>query len=147
MSLKKVFIILMGIFIITALSHHASAQMKKIKKFKNVNIPFNLKCDDIIIEKGQYDLEIWAYRAVRQWSLKIIKKGETLCIVSGKILRDECPGARGQESEEIPEDPTLKMSRIPALQIFNIIFETGKLTQYYTCYRVRFQLEYESQSD
>ena len=45
--------------------------------------------------------------------------------------------------EEVPEEATLKMSRISAKQILNIIFEAGKLTQFYTCYKVRFQTEYE----
>lgn len=143
MLIKKILSSFLSLLLIMAFSHHAFAQMKKVHKFKKVNIPFNIKCDDTIIEKGQYDIEIFAYRAVRQWSLKILKGGNTLCILNGQILRDECPGARGQEMEEVPEETTLKMSRIPAKQILNIIFEAGRMTQFYTCYKVIFQTEYE----
>lgn len=143
MSLKKALPLFLGVILIMMFFHHTEAQMKKVHKFKKVNFPLHLKHKDMTIEKGNYDLEIMAYRAVRQWGLKILKKGNTICMVPGEILRDECPGARGEKMEDIPEDPTLKMSRMPAKHAFFITFEAGKLTQFYTCYKVRFQMEYE----
>lgn len=140
---KKVITKFLIIILTGLLVNPAMAAMKKVKKFKNVNIPYNLKHEETIIEKGKYDFEIWAYREVRQWSVKLIKKGNTLCALPGVILRDECPGARGQESEDIPKEPTLKMSRIPAKHILNIIFEAGSTTQFYTCYKVKFEIQYE----
>jgi len=119
------------------------AQMKKVHKFKRVEVPFSMKHEDSIFEKGQYDFEIIAHRTLRTFHLRIIKKGKILCIVPGEILRDKPPGARGEEMKEVPEDPTLKIKKIPAEKIVNFIFEAGKLTHLYPCFKVRFQMEYD----
>jgi len=140
---KKTLIKLLIMTLIVLLGNPAMAALKKVKKFENVNIPYDLKHDDVTIEKGEYDIEIWAYREVQQWSLKIIDSRDTLCILQGNILRDECPGARGEKMEDIPEEATLKMSRIPAIKTLNFIFEAGSQTSFYTCYKVKYPIQYE----
>ena len=143
MTSKKTLLRLFIITLIVLLCNPAMAALKKIQEFEDVNIPYDLIKDDVTIEKGEYDIEIWAYREVRQWSLKIIKKGKSLCVLNGAILRDECPGTRGEEMEDVPEEATLKMSRIPAIKTLNFIFEAGWRTGFYTCYKVKFPIQYE----
>lgn len=140
---KKVLTKLLIFILIAFLVCPAMAALKKVKKFENVNIRYDLKHDETTIEKGEYDIEIWAYREVQQWSLKIIESGDSLCVLQGVILRDECPGARGEEMEDVPEEATLKMSRVPAIKTLNFIFEAGSQTQLYTCYKVKFPIQYE----
>jgi hypothetical protein len=128
---------------ISILFRPAIAQIRKVKKFKGVEVQFSLKHEDTVLKKDKYDFEIIVHRTLRQFYLRIIKKGKALCIVPGEILRDKPPGARGEEMPEVPEEPTLKISRIPAKKIANIIFETGKLTEIFPCYKIRFQMEYK----
>lgn len=143
MSSKRIFVSLSILIMISILFRPAIAQFRKVNKFKGVEVPFSLKHEDTVLKKGKYDFEIIVYRTLREFYLRIIKKGKTLCIVPGEILRDKPPGARGEEMPEVPEEPTLKISRIPAKKIANIIFETGKLTEIFPCYKIRFQMEYE----
>ncbi len=140
---KKALTKLLFILLIVILVNPAMAALKKVKKFENVNISYDLKHDEVTVEKGEYDIEIWAYREVQQWSLKILESGDSLCVLQGVILRDECPGARGEKMEDIPEEATLKMSRTPAIKTLNFIFEAGSTTSLYTCYKVKFPIKYE----
>lgn len=140
---KRIQLSLLTGFLIFLLFSPASAQWRKVSKFKGVGVPFNMKHKDLVMEKGKYDFEIWNNRSLRIFQLKIIKKGKTLCALPGKVLRDKLPGARGQEMEEVPDEPTLKMKRIPAKNIVHIIFEKGKLAEVYPGYVIRFELGYE----
>jgi len=141
--LKRALLNLLTVFLILLLCSPASAQWRKIQEFKKVEVAFNMIHEDLIIKKGQFDFEVWNNRSLNMFQLKIIKKGKALCVLPGKVLRDELPGARGQKMEEVPEEPTLKMTRIPARKIAYIIFETGKLTQLFPGYIIRFEVGYE----
>ena len=143
MSQKRILVYVLRIFLILIILCPAIAQMKKIHKFKKVEVPFNLIHEDSVFEKGKYDFEILANRSLQTFHLSIIKKGKKLCLLPGKVLRDKPPGARGEEMEDVPDDPTLKMQRIPAKKILYIIFETGQLANVFPCFKIRFQLKYE----
>lgn len=143
MHQKKAITPLIVFMLVVFLVCPATAAMSQVQMFQDVNIPYDLVQDDITVKKGEYDIEIWAYREVRQWSLKIKKKGKTECVINGVVLRDACPGARGEEMEDVPEEATLKMSRIPAIKTLNFIFQAGSLTEFYTCYKVKFPIQYE----
>jgi len=143
MSQKRIFIYFLRILLIMIITCPAIAQMRKVHKFKNVEIPFNLVYEDSIFEKGKYDFEILANRSLLTFHLRIIKRGKNLCLLPGEILRDKPPGARGEEMEEVPDDPTLKTQRIPAKKMVYIIFEAGKLAAVYPCFKIRFQIKYE----
>lgn len=111
--------------------------------FKKVDVPFNMKYEDLIMKKGQFDFEILSERSLNIFQLKIYKKGKSLCAVTGKVLREGLPGARGMEMEEVPDEPTLQMKRIPVKKAVYIIFEAGKLTELFPGFVIRFELEYE----
>lgn len=143
MVLKKPLMNFLIIFLILILFCPVMAQFRRIHIFKNVEVPFNLKHEDSVYEKGKYDFEIQAYRSLNLFTLRLIKKGKALCTLDGKILRDDSPGVRGEKMEEVPDEPTLKMHRIPANKIVNITIETGKLAKIFPYYVLRFQMEYE----
>jgi len=143
MSFKIILTKISRIFLILILFCPAMAQMRRVHIFKNVEIPFNLKHKNMVFEKGKYDFEILSERSLSMFKLRIIKKGKGLCILDGEILRAEPPGARGEKMEEVPDDPTLKINRIPLKNIVNIIVETGKLTRIFPYHKLGFQMEYE----
>ncbi len=143
MCKKKILLILLTMFLVSLFFSQAKADWRTIQKFKKVNVPFNMKYEDLIMEKGQFDFEILSERSLSIFQLKIYNKGESLCAVPGKILRDGLPGARGEEMEEVPDEPTLQMKRIPIKKALYIIFETGKLTEMFPGFVIRFELEYE----
>jgi len=143
MTVKKIFLSLMTVFFVFLFFSQAGADWKTVQKFKKVDVPFDMKHEDLIMEKGQFDFEILSERSLNIFQLKIYKKGKSLCAVTGKVLRDRLPGARGEEMEEVPDEPTLQMKRIPVKKAVYIIFETGKQTEMFPGFVIRFELEYE----
>ena len=143
MLYNRIHVSLLSIFLILFLFCPVRAQFRKINQFKKVEVPFNLKYKGSTFKKGKFDFEIIVHRSLNIFQLRITKKGKSLCIVPGKILRDYIPGRHGDKFPDIPEDPTLKIQRIPAKKEVNIIFETGSQTEIFPCYKVRFKMEYE----
>jgi len=143
MFTKKIHLNLLTVFLVFLLFSQAQADWRTVSIFKKVDIPFNMKHEDLIMKKGQFDFEILCERSLNIFQLKIYKKGKSLCAVTGKVLREGLPGARGEEMEEVPEEPTLQLKRIPVKKAVYIIFETGKLTEIFPGFVIRFELEYE----
>lgn len=143
MFTKKILYSFLTIFLFFLLFSQAKAEWRTVQVFKKVEVPFNMKHEDLILKKGQYDFEILCDRSLNIFKLKIYKKGKSLCFLAGKILRDGLPGARGEKMEEVPDDSTLQMKRIPVKKAVYIIFETGKLTEVFPGFVIRFELEYE----
>lgn len=122
----------------------AIAQMKKLCKFKGVEIPFNLKHDNSILEKGKYDFEFLKHQTQQSFYLRIKTKRKTVCIIPGEQLTYESSGYYAKfEDPNIPEQAKLKFLKIPEEEIFDIIFESGKSTKAYPCIKLRFRMEYE----
>lgn len=143
MFTKKIFFNLLAVFLVFLLFSQAGADWRSIQKFKKVDVPFDMKYEDLIMEKGQFDFEILSERSLNIFQLKIYKKGKSLCGITGKVLRDGLPGTRGEEMEEVPDEPTLQMKRIPVKKALYIIFETGKLTEIFPGFVIQFELGYE----
>jgi hypothetical protein len=143
MFTKKILINLLTLFLVFLLFSPAKAEWRTIQVFKKVDVPFNMIHEDLIMQKGQFDFEILSERSLNIFQLKIYKKGKSLCAVTGKVLREGLPGARGEEMEEVPVEPTLQMKRIPVKKAVYIIFETGQLTEMFPGFVIRFELGYE----
>ena len=123
-------------------------QMQSLFEFKDVNIPFNLKHEDMIIKSGKYDLEFFKHGAGQVFYLKIKKGNKTICL----IPEGERVKYKNQSSLElllidpdIPDDCRLNIKRNPALKIAYIIFETGKRAMAYPYYKIRFKIGYEQE--
>lgn len=144
MVFKRICVIFLGIFLIIILFSPAKATMKKLGEFKGVIIPFNLKHEDSIVEKGKYDFQF--FKLDGDFLLRIIKKGKPACLIpGGKRLDYETQGliALLEADPEIPEKPKLNIKRNPALKIAYIIFESGKKNVIYPFLKIRFEMEYE----
>ena len=121
----------------------ARAEFRRVHRFRNVDIPFRLKYEGGVLARDQYDFEIIADRTLNMFKLRIAKKGKYLCLIDGEILISEAPGARGEKMEEVPDEPTLTLSRIPDKNVVDIIVETGKIIRLFPYHRIRFQMECE----
>jgi hypothetical protein len=143
MFTKKILFNLLTVFLVFLFCTQAGADWRTIQKFKQVDVPFDMKYEDLIMEKGQFDFEILSERSLNIFQLKIYKKGNSLCAITGKVLREGLPGARGEEMEEVPDEPTLQMKRIPVKKALYILFETGKQSDLFPGFVIRFELGYQ----
>lgn len=121
----------------------AKAQIIKICKFKAVEIPFNLKYNGSVLKKGKYDLELIRHQTSRIFYLRIRQKGKAFCIVTGEKLEYESDKGISELLDEIPEQPTLKIKKIPKKNMVNIIIESGIKAPNYPYVKVSFKMEYE----
>ena len=137
MVYKNIFIRLLRILLIMILLCPAIAQMNLICEFKEVKIPFNLKYEDSIFEKGKYDFEL--LKMTNVFYLRIKKKGKSVCLMPfGEKLKYE-----NMFDPDIPKRAKFQIKRNPALKIAYLIFESGSHHPDYPTIKVRFKLEYE----
>ena len=122
----------------------AIAQMKKICIFKGVEISFNLKHDDSIIEKGKYDFEFLKHQTQVSFYLRIKKKRKAVCLIQGEELAYKSSGYyERSEDPNIPEQAKLRFLKNPKKGIVDILFESGKRAIAYPYVKLRFRMEYE----
>jgi len=127
--------VIVRVFLASLVCLPAFSQWEDVCHFKSVQIPFNLKCEDTIVQKGKYDLIIIKHTGQGLYYLRIKKKRERLCLISGETI----PYV---DFEEIPEKPKLRMRRNTAEKMLHIIFESGTITWKYSNVKVRFKIEY-----
>jgi hypothetical protein len=114
------------------------AQMNPIYGFKDVNIPVSLKNKDKIMEKGAYNLEFCRASSGPFYYVRIIKKKEVLAILEG----EEFPYGIGKD-HNLPNKPTLKMTRNQSEKLLILVFESGTMTKIYPGLRARFKIQYD----
>jgi hypothetical protein len=141
---KSILDCFLKVFLIMCFFCPAEAQYIKISKFNGAAIPFNLKYENSLIEKGKYDLELLKHQTQLLFYLRIKKRSKILVSVSGEKLMYESYGDAGLFNDpNIPDDARIKFSKIPEEKIVNIIFESGKKNPIYPCIMLRFRMEYE----
>ena|GEM_PF-1467188 len=146
-SSRKVIWLLIS-FAIVFLVLPVASDLRTVHKFTKVAIPFDMKYNDAILEKGTFDFEICADRTLSLWTLRIIKRGKILCSLTGEVLRDRPPGALGDKMAGVPDEPTLKVKRIPEEKMVRITFEnagTETGAELFPYYVVRFKISYEQE--
>jgi len=137
---------LLIVLAITLLVLPVAAEFRSVHMFKKVPIPFSMKHEDAIFEKGTYDFEICADRTLNIWAIRIIKKGKILCNLPGEVLRDRPPGTRGEKMAGVPDEPTFRVKRIPDERMAHLIFENAGMetgAEVFPYYIVRFKIGYE----
>ncbi len=141
MYVYRIFIkYLVILFVLLLLPPDVTAQMKSVYKFKNLQIPFDLKHNDSTFNKSKYDIEI--LRQQTTWYLRLIKNRKFLCTIIGTSLEYENKGTDKLEDPDIPDKPTLKMKKLPEENVLEIIFETGKKANLYPFCKVSFKIGY-----
>jgi len=147
MIIKRNLATFLSILLILFLSSPSFAQILELHEFKGVKIPWTLKYEDVVIEKGKCDLIFLRHgTGIRLFYVKIKKRGKTICLIpKGERVRYKNQGnlVALQNDPEIPKNAKLQIKRNPALKIVYIIFETGKHTQICPFHKIRFKLKYE----
>ncbi|HUU38218.1 MAG TPA: hypothetical protein VMW46_08465 [Candidatus Desulfaltia sp.] len=120
----------------------AAAQLIDIGKFKGVEIPYALKFEDKVLEKGRYDLETLKNPNTPSCYLRFKKGGKILCLIEGERLEYEVHGMARMGDSDIPQKPRLKMKRNTEEKVLIFMVETGRESQF-PLLLLRFKLEYE----
>lgn len=141
MFFRPIFAFFLRISLAMLFLYSAFAQTKIIVQFDGVKIPVNLRHDDLIIEKGEYDLEILKNQGQPIYFLRIKKKGKELCRVQGKKLGPRPLGRSGAET--VSADPSLRMKKIPEEKVIQMIFDSGTRVRINRGIKVGFKFEYE----
>lgn len=133
---------LIGVLMILALAAPAVAQLIDIGKFKGVQIPYTLKFEDKVLEKGKYNLETLKNPNTPSCYLRFKKGNKVICVIEGERLDYEAQGMSRMSDSEIPDQPRLKMKKNSAEKILIFTVETGRNSLYPYLF-LRFELEYE----
>jgi len=112
-----------------------AAQMNPIYRFKKVAIPFDLRVDDSVLPKGEYDLEFVRAPNMKAYYMRIMKKGKILHLVQGEEYAYD-------DSRTAPIKPTLNMNKNSAKRSLTIVFESGIHARVYPKLRARYRVEY-----
>jgi hypothetical protein len=136
MTMKRVTILLFLAGLLFFLSVNLPAElMNPICRFKNIDIPVDLRIGDSTLAKGTYDLEFLRYPSPILYYLRIMKKGKILHLLQGEEFAYD-------NSSVIPRKPQLKMSKNPVEKKLNLIFESGTDTKIYERVRARYSIDY-----
>ncbi|MGB3861580.1 MAG: hypothetical protein WA915_05825 [Candidatus Aminicenantaceae bacterium] len=138
---KKILLILVMSIFISLLVSPGMAQWKRVYYFKDVDVPFNLKTEDKILEKSKYDFEILKDFNQALYYLSIRQKGKRICNILGEYLYYKQRGAINHP--EVPDKPKFGMRRNPVTKDVIIIFESGRKYTKYPFVKIRFKLKYE----
>lgn len=144
MDSKRIFVCMCGIFLVSVFLCPLVGQMKGMK-FRGIEIPYTLKHEDVVIEKGKYDLEVTMpdTSGIRIFYLRILKGNEALCIIEARKLHYQTEKVSELHKDpNIPDKPRLTMRRVKALKKLYIIFESGKHAPDYPFEKLRFEIDY-----
>ncbi|MFZ2054625.1 MAG: hypothetical protein WAU81_10555 [Candidatus Aminicenantales bacterium] len=83
---------LIGVLMIFLMAAPAAAQLIDIGKFKGVEIPYSMKFEDKVLEKGRYDLETLKNPDTPSCYLRFKKGSKIICLVEGERLDYEAHG-------------------------------------------------------
>lgn len=137
---QKLFFKLFNVLLLLCFVTPATAQMKRVFKFHNVKLPFNLILKNSVIKKGTYHFEFLRHQGL--YYLRILKRSKVLCFISGDQSRYESYGSQKFKDPNIPKNPRLQLKKNPKEKKIYIIFESGKKTRIYPFIKVKFKMEY-----
>ena len=123
-----------------------SFQLKELCKFKSVDLPNRLKYEDVILEKGKYDLIVLRLKSntTPLYYLRIKKGGDVLCRIEGDLSDYQSRGLADLMADpDVPDKPTLKLKRNPQEKVMIFTIETGKKHRMAPLVRLVFQVQYE----
>jgi hypothetical protein len=141
---KQVLRSFMGIFLVLILSSPVlTSQLKLLCKFKGVALPYTLKYQGKVLEKGKYDLEAVKKATSTDYYLRIKKRGKVLDLIQGEQWDYQTRGTYLMRDPSIPDEPTLKMKKNLEEKVFYITIETGRKNRIVPFARLRFKFGYE----
>ena len=120
----------------------ASAQWIRLGQFKGVEIPYTLKYEEKVLEKGLYDIEAVKQPKTPQCYLRFKKDGKIVCLVEGEWLTLPVRAGARLTDPSIPNTPRLKMKKDTEEKVLIIMLETGRRNPR-PYLLIRFKLKYE----
>jgi hypothetical protein len=131
-----------GVLLVLGLAATAGAELIDIGQFKGVQIPYALKFEGKVLDKGLYDLTAVKDRNNPLYYLRFKKRGKVICMVEGEQLTVDARGGSRMSDEDIPDNPRLKMKKNTAEKLLIFTVETGRRSQF-PFQMLQFKLEYE----
>jgi hypothetical protein len=131
------------VFLLALCFGPALAQIQELAELDGVNLPFALKSETVLLEKGKYDF-ILLRNVPNVFLLKIKKQGKTIGLISGgeKInYPDQGNLNLLQSNPDIPKFAKLTIKRDRTRKIADIILETGKHASGCPFHKIRFRFE------
>ena len=105
------------------------AETQRISVFRGVDIPFDFKSGDIVVDQGKYDLEIHFSKVDTNflYLLKFLRKGKNLYEISGQRIEYQAQTITAlAQDPKIPKEPTIRIRKLPGGNLVDFIFESGK---------------------
>jgi hypothetical protein len=122
-----------GIAALVLIVPTAWAATELMAAFRGLEIPFDLMNGDDLIAKGKYDLEVHFSKVDTNYLylLRLMRKGQYLHEVKGGRIEYQAQTIQDlMKDPKIPKDPTLRFRRLPESDIVDIIFESGKTSNF-----------------
>lgn len=105
------------------------AATKRISIFRGVDIPFDFKSGDIVVDHGKYDLEIHFSKVDTNflYILKFLRKGKQLYDIAGQRIESQALTIQELLKDPgIPKEPTIRIRKLPGGNLIDFIYESGK---------------------
>jgi hypothetical protein len=118
--------IALAIFIIAC---SGLAETQRISIFRGVDIPFDFKSGDIVVDQGKYDLDVHFSKVdtIYLYLLKFMRKGKVLYEISGQRIEYQAQTiSELSRDPKIPKEPTIRIRKLPGGNLVDFIFESGK---------------------
>ncbi len=106
------------------------AETERISIFKGVDIPFDFKSGDIVVDQGKYDLEIRFSKVDTNflYVLRFLRKGKQLYDIAGQRIEYQALTIQDlMKDPKIPKEPTIRIRKLPMGNLVDFIYESGKI--------------------
>lgn len=106
------------------------AETERISIFKGVDIPFDFKSGDIVVDQGKYDLEIRFSKVDTNflYVLRFLRKGKQLYDIAGQRIEYQALTIQDlMKDPKIPKEPTIRIRKLPMGNLVDFIYESGKV--------------------
>lgn len=105
------------------------AEMQRLSIFRGVDIPFDFRAGDTVVEHGKYDLEVHISKVDTNYLyvLKFMRKGKTLYDIPGQRIEYQAVTMQDLAKDpKIPKEPTIRIRKLPMGNLVDFIYESGK---------------------
>lgn len=106
------------------------AETERVSIFRGVDIPFDFKSGDVVVEQGKYDLEIHFSKVDTNYLyvLRFLRKGKQLYDIAGQRIEYQALTIQDlMKDPKIPKEPTIRIRKLPMGNLVDFIYESGKI--------------------
>ena len=106
------------------------AETKRVSIFRGVDVPFDFKSGDVVVEQGKYDLEIHFSKVDTNYLyvLRFLRKGKQLYDIAGQRIEYQALTIQDlMKDPKIPKEPTIRIRKLPMGNLVDFIYESGKV--------------------